>query len=108
LQFPEIERAFEEMCRILKPNGKIFLTYPFEIIRGTGTLRHALATYSSKIHALLTGSFILKARKLHIHKLYPKKISKLIEGNGLIVAKSHMILDPFPSYLTILKKKTKK
>ena len=101
----KIERAFEEMARVLKPGGSILLTYPFEIIRGMGSMRDTLRTCSSKWHALVTCSFISKARQLHIYKLSPRKISKIIEGSILMLTGSSMILDPWPSYLTILKKK---
>jgi len=104
----KIERAFEEMARVLKSGGSILLTYPFEIIRGIGAMRCALATCSSKWHALLNCSFISKARRLHIYKLSTRKISKLISGSRLTLNGSNTILDPWPSYLTILKNIKKK
>jgi len=101
----KIERAFGEMARVLKSGGSILLTYPFEIICGMGVMRHALATYSSKWHALVTCSFISKVRELHIHKLYPRKISKMARENGLYPKGSIMFMDPWPAYLTILEKR---
>lgn len=86
--------ALKEMSRILKPTGLILLIYPFEIIRGISAIGTALA---------ISGS-ISKARELHIHKLYPRKINGLIAGNGLSFIRSNMFLDPWPAFLTILKK----
>ena len=91
----EINQMFEEMSRVLKPSGIILLIYPFEIIRGMCAIGGALAMCSS----------ILKARELHIHKLYPRKISKLVAGNGLRPKGSIMFMDPCPAYLTILEKR---
>ena len=90
----EINRSFEEMSRVLKPSGSILLIYPFEIIRGMCATGGALAMCSS----------LLKARELHINKLSPRKISKLIAGNGLCSKGSIMLMDPWPAYLTILEK----
>ncbi len=90
----EIDKAFEEMSRVLKPSGVVLLIYPFEIIRGMCAIGGALAMCSS----------ILKARELHIHKLYPRKINELAVENGLCPKKSMLFMDPWPAYLTILEK----
>ena len=91
----EISKAFEEMSRILKPTGLILLMYPFEIIRGINAI----------VDALVMSGPISKARKMHIHKLYPRKIVKQIAGKSLVHVKSNFFFDPWPAYLTILKKK---
>jgi len=99
-----IEIAFEEMDRVLRPGGFILLIYPLEIIRGMAVIRQTLASYSSKWLALVTGSFISKARELHIHKLSPGKINRLIAGSGLSFVSGNLFLNPWPAFLTILKK----
>ncbi len=91
----EVYKALEEMCRVLKPSGSIILIYPFELIRGTCAMGGALAMYSS----------ISKARQLHVHKLRPRKIARLIAGNGLLHKESVMFMDPWPAFLTVLRKK---
>ena len=91
----EINKAFEEMSRVLKPSGIIILIYPFEIIRGMCAIGGALAMCSS----------VLKARELHLNKFSPRKISKIIAGNGLCPKGSMMFMDPWPAYLTVLKKR---
>jgi ubiquinone/menaquinone biosynthesis C-methylase UbiE len=91
----EVGKALEEMCRVLKPSGSIVLIYPFELIRGSCAVGGALAMYSS----------ILKARQLHVHKLRPRKIGRLIAGNGLLQKESVIFMDPWPAFLTILQKK---
>ncbi len=90
-----LDEAFKEMSRVLKPTGSIVLIYPFEIIRGICAIGGALAMYSS----------ISKARELHVHKLRPGKISRLLKGNGLCPKGSIMFSDPLPAYLTMLEKR---
>jgi SAM-dependent methyltransferase len=90
-----IDKAFEEMSRVLKPTGSLLLMYPFEIIRGMCAIGGALAMCSS----------ITKARELHAHKLRPGKIRKLLKGNCLYHKGSLMFPDPLPSYLSILEKR---
>ena len=102
----EINKAFEEMARVLKPSGGILLIYPFEIIRGICAMGTAWTVSSSiskagKLHI----HSISKARKQHIHKLYPRKISKLVGENGLRPKGSIMFMDPWPACLTILEKR---
>jgi len=91
----KIDRAFEEMSRVLKPMGSLVLLYPFEIIRGMCAIGGALAMYSS----------ISKARELHAHKLRPGKITRLLKGNCLYPKGSIMFPDPLPAYLTMLEKR---
>ena len=102
----EINKAFEEMARVLKPIGSIFLIYPFEMIRGVCAIGSAWTVYPSiskagKLHL----HSISEARKQHVHKLYPRKISKLVGGNGLCPKGSIMFMDPWPAYLTVLAKR---
>jgi len=103
----KIKRASEGIARVLKPGGSVLLIYPFEIIRDIGAMRCSLATCSSKWHTLLNCPFISKTRRLHIYKLFPREISKLIAGKSLTLAGSNMILDPWPLYITILKQRKK-
>jgi len=90
----EIDKAFQEMSRVLKPMGVILLVYPFEIVRGMCAVGGAWAMCSS----------ISKARELHIHKLYPRRIHELIAGDGLHPKGGTLFMDPWPAYLTILEK----
>jgi ubiquinone/menaquinone biosynthesis C-methylase UbiE len=102
----EINKAFEEMSRVLKPSGCITLIYPFEIIRGICAMGSAWTVSSSisKAGELRLHS-ISEARKQHINKLSPRKISTIIAGNGLRPKGSLMFMDPWPAYLTMLEKK---
>ncbi|MBI2134115.1 class I SAM-dependent methyltransferase [Candidatus Woesearchaeota archaeon] len=92
---PDLPKAFSEMHRVLKSGGKAILAYPYEPIRG--------------IWALPTAVFVHKdlsmARKMHIHKLNPKKLKELIRGTGLILKKSELVLTPMPTFISVLEKK---
>ncbi len=105
----EINEAFEEMSRVLKPTGIIILIYPFEIIRGISAMGSgwALRPSISKAGELHIHS-LSRARELHIHKFYPGKINRLIAGNGLRSKGSTIFMDPWLSYLTVLGKKKMK
>ncbi len=91
---PDIQKAINEMSRVLKNNGEAVLIYPLEPIRGIAAMRDAILAYHD----------ILKARKLHIHKLTPKKIGTLISGTNLKIGNKGIYFEPFPCYFTVLKK----
>jgi len=93
---PDLKKALEEMSRVLKPDGKIALIYPMEPIRGLFALKSALLIYKNP----------LLARKIHIHRLNPKKIKELIRGTELEVLQSSLPLFYVPQYLTIFRKRS--
>ena len=91
---PNLTKAFKEMERVLKPGGRIVLIYPAEPIRGLFVALRALFVYGNP----------LKARKIHLHKLNPKKIQEYIEGTRLKYVESGFPIPLIPQYLTVLKK----
>lgn len=92
---PDLKKAFEEMERVLKPDGIAVLIYPFEIVRGMNNFFRAWKMYKNP----------LASRKLHLHKLNPRKISALTE---LVTIKKGLFFAPYPTYYTVLKKKGNK
>lgn len=90
----ETDKFLKEMERVLKPGGKILLVYPFEVIRGTGAINASLLMFGDIIHC----------RKIHVHKISPKKIQKIIEGTKLKHAKSYFSLFLTPQNFTLLEK----
>lgn len=92
---PDLNKFIKESDRILKPGGKLLLLYPIEIFRGSGTLLAALVIYRS----------FLMARRLHLHKITPGKIKKLIAITSLRHLKSGIRFIPYPSYFSLLEKK---
>ena len=93
---PDLKKTFEEIDRIIKPQGLVVLHYPWELFRGMGTMRNAWIFYKNPFRGHL----------LHVNKLNHKKIEKLIKGTNLEIIKREMFFDPQPGYITVLKKKT--
>lgn len=95
---PNVEKALSEMERVLKPGGKIVLTYPIEpgYLQGLFCLYHAVVVYKNP----------LVARQIHVHSLNPRKIRKLIETTDLEYVQTPFFAVPFyPQHLTVLQKK---
>lgn len=92
---PDLNKFIKEIERVLKPGGIILLIYPFELFRASNTLLAALFVYKN----------LSVARKLHLHRLTPKKIKQLIMGTSLEHRKSKIHFVPFLSYFTVLEKK---
>lgn len=65
----DLEKFFSEAARILRPGGVAVLVYPWEPFRGFQAIFPAARIYKNPF----------MARKIHLHKLTPKKIKKLIE-----------------------------
>ena len=91
---PNIEKAFSEISRVLKHDGQVFLIYPFELVRGFNAIPDAIRIHKNP----------LIARKLHLHKVTPKKIKKMIAGTDLKIEKSGFFFGLDPSFYTLLKK----
>jgi len=90
----DLRRAFLEMERVLKAEGTIVLSYPFELVRGISCLGTALFVHKN----------ILAAREMHLHKLDRKKVEELIRGTKLRIKEHSLCLLPLPVFLTTLVK----
>ncbi|OHA64756.1 MAG: hypothetical protein A2843_02455 [Candidatus Wildermuthbacteria bacterium RIFCSPHIGHO2_01_FULL_48_27b] len=95
---PDLQKALTEMERILKPQGRLVLTYPIEpsFMRGFWCLYHAVVVYKNP----------LAAREIHIHSIHPKKLRELVHAFGL---RLKHVTSPFfgsfyPQYLTVFEK----
>ncbi len=86
-----LSKAFKEMERVLKPEGLCALIYPFEFFRGMTSIPNALKIYGNP----------LMSRKMHLHKLSPKKIAALTK---MIIIDKGFFYGPYPTYYTLLKK----
>jgi SAM-dependent methyltransferase len=93
---PEIEKYFKEATRVLKPGGKLVISFPFELFRGMTAIPDAIASYHNPLYC----------RELHVHRLFPKKIVKIIEGLSLKVEVTQLLMAPFPTFLMVLRKTT--
>lgn len=91
---PDIKKAFCEIDRVLQEGGVVVLFYPLELVRGIAAVRDAIMVHKN----------IFTARRLHIHKLYPSKIEKIIKGTNLRIKDSGIYFEIYPAYYTVLTK----
>ena len=71
--FPNLPGAFAEMARVLRPDGRMLLIYPWEPIRGVGAVPDAITLYRNPF----------RARQMHLQKPRPRMVRKLAEDVGL-------------------------
>jgi len=91
---PDLKELFKEIERVLKPGGKALLVYPWEAFRGIGAMGASLMIFKTPFHC----------RKIHLHKLNPQKIEKILESSQLYSLKSYFSFLITPQYFTILEK----
>jgi ubiquinone/menaquinone biosynthesis C-methylase UbiE len=88
--------ALSEMRRVLVPGGRILLVYPAEPIRGLYAMPGAWLGFGNP----------LLARKLHVHRFTPSRISRLAARLGLRHIESALDLLVTPQFITVLEKRS--
>ena len=91
---PDLGQFFSEMARVLRPGGIAIIVYPWELFRGFQAIAAALRQYKNP----------LMAKKIHLHRLTPKRIQQLIDGTSLSHIESKFTFALGLQYLTKLKK----
>lgn len=93
----DIARAFQEIERMLRPGGRLLLVYPAEPIRGLFAVPSAVAILGNP----------LRARELHLHRLTPRLIQRVIAAQHLslthLVSEFDLLFTP--QFLTVLVKR---
>ena len=92
---PDLHGALREMNRVLKPGGRILLVYPAEPIRGLYVVPTAIILFGNA----------LRAREIHLHKLWPAKIERMLTATSLDVTASALDLLLTPQFITVLEKR---
>lgn len=87
-------RMLAEMARVTKEGGRCVLSFPWEIIRGQAALLDAVVVFHDPRYA----------RKLHLHKLSPRRVRMLATGLPLRVIVSTIRWIPFPSFVMVFEK----
>jgi len=91
---PDIQKAFSEIERVLRPGGFAALIYPWEPIRGCTVLPEALFVYRT----------LKVCRQFHLRTLRPRKIDRLIAGSDLVQQGWKLFGGPHPMFLSVLRK----
>lgn len=91
---PDLQKVFSEIARVLVDGGKCYMTVPFELFRGQQALGDAWQVYRD----------LRMARQLHVHRLNPHRIKKMIAHTSLQMIHSSLLWIPGPSYFIALQK----
>lgn len=91
---PPLEKALEEMTRVLKPGGEAVFIYPAEPIQGL---------YAIPTSVILHGT-PFKAREVHCHKLSPAKLRAMIEPLGMVETGHEFSLLKSPQFASVFEK----
>ena len=91
---PAIAKVFQEVWRVLKPGGKFIFSFPLELFRGQAALIDAVRVFKNPLYSL----------KLHVHRLTPGKVKKILEGIPFEVNHWSIKLVPYPTFVMILEK----
>ncbi len=91
---PDIEAAFSEMSRVLKPGGKALFIYPAEPIQGIWAVPTAIILHRNP----------LKARQVHCNWLWPSRVRKIAEPTGLVHDHSKFMLLSSPQFVSLFAK----
>jgi len=96
----DVKKYFKEVSRVLAPGGTFVLMFPWELFRGMRAIKDSFGFGESPF---------VYARKLHLHRLTPRKVKQLIKGLPLRVVKSgiHIAL-LFPDYFMVFEKTKKR
>jgi hypothetical protein len=82
------------MDRVLKPGGRALLVYPAEPIRGLYVVPTALILFGNA----------LRAREIHLHRLWPSKIGRMLGGTSLAITATALDFLLTPQFITVLEK----
>lgn len=87
---PALEMALSEMARVLRPGGKALLIYPAEPIMGLYAVPTSLILHGTPF----------KARQVHCHKLWPAKLTRMVEPLGWVPTHTEFNLLKSPQFVS--------
>jgi ubiquinone/menaquinone biosynthesis C-methylase UbiE len=91
---PDLEGAFDEMARVLKPGGRALFVYPAEPIQGIWAVPTAVILHRNP----------LMARQVHCQWLWPSKVQRLTGARGMRHIHSEFNLLSSPQFVTLVEK----
>jgi SAM-dependent methyltransferase len=93
---PALAKVFQEVWRVLKNGGKFIFSFPVELFRGQTALIDAIRVFKNPLYS----------RKLHVHRLTPRKIKRILKGIPFQINSWSIKLVPYPTFVMILEKST--
>jgi ubiquinone/menaquinone biosynthesis C-methylase UbiE len=91
---PALDEAVAEMARVLKPGGRAMHIYPAEPIMGLYAIPTSVILYGTPF----------RAREVHCHKLWPAKLRRMMEPNGLVETHHEFNLFKSPQFVSVFEK----
>jgi ubiquinone/menaquinone biosynthesis C-methylase UbiE len=91
---PDLNQAFREVFRVLRPGGKFIALFPCEPFRGARALKDAFKLKKGLSYA----------RQLHVHRLSPHKIRQIIRDIPFKKITSRVVFTLLPDYLMTFQK----
>lgn len=88
---PDIEGAFDEMARVLRPGGKAVFIYPAEPVNGVWAIPTALILFGNP----------LKATTVHCQWLWPARVRRIAEPRGFVHRHSEFNLLSSPQFVSV-------
>ena len=88
---PPIEEAFAEMARVLKPGGQALFIYPAEPIQGIWAVPTAVILHGNPF----------KATTVHCNWLWPSKVRRIAEPEGLVELHHEFNLRSSPQFASL-------
>jgi SAM-dependent methyltransferase len=91
---PQLEAAFAEMARVLRPHGRAMFVYPAEPVQGIWAVPTAVILHRNPF----------KAQEVHCQWLWPSKVRRMTEPLGFDHLHSEFNLLSSPQFVTLLER----
>lgn len=88
---PDAEGVMSEVARVVKPGGRVLFVYPAEPVRGLYAIPTSIILYRNPF----------RARRVHVHRLNPRRVKSLAEARHLTELKHSLRLWPSPEYASL-------
>ncbi len=88
---PDLEGAFAEMARVLRPGGRALFIYPAEPVQGIFAVPTAVILHGNPF----------KAREVHCQWLWPAKVRRLMAAFGFVHIHSELNLLSSPQFVSL-------